>query len=55
MQQVIEAIERRQGLIIGSPEEIALSQGFITKMELARHVGRLPASDYRSYLEDLVR
>ena len=51
----IEAIERRQGLIIGSPEEIALSQGFVTKEELARHIGRLPQSDYRTYLEDLVR
>ncbi len=50
----IEAIERRQGLIIGSPEEIALSQGFISKQHLADHVGTLPASDYRSYLEGIV-
>ncbi len=49
----IEAIERRQGLIIGSPEEIALSQGFISHEDLAQYVAGLPASDYRSYLEEL--
>lgn len=51
----IEAIETRQGFIIGSPEEIALSQGFISQAELASHVERLPLSDYRDYLASLLR
>ena len=51
----IEAIEKRQGLIIGSPEEIALAQGFVSNEEFLENVRRQPASDYRTYLEDLVR
>ena len=50
----IEAIETRQGFIIGSPEEIALSQGFITHDDLASIVERLPVSDYREYLTSLL-
>ena len=50
----IEAIETRQGFIVGSPEEIALTQGFVSKAEMAAHIARLPASDYRSYLSSRV-
>ncbi|VAW09419.1 Glucose-1-phosphate thymidylyltransferase [hydrothermal vent metagenome] len=51
----IEAIEKRQGLIIGSPEEIALAQGFVSNEEFLHSVRLQPASDYRTYLEGLVR
>jgi glucose-1-phosphate thymidylyltransferase len=51
----IEAIEKRQGLIIGSPEEISLAQGFVSGQEFLDRVRLLPVSDYRSYLERLVR
>lgn len=51
----IEAIETRQGFIIGSPEEIALAQGFISAEELASHIKDLPISDYRDYLAGLIR
>ncbi|MCL1594883.1 MAG: glucose-1-phosphate thymidylyltransferase RfbA [Actinomycetia bacterium] len=50
----IEAIEKRQGLIIGSPEEISLAQGFVSSQQFLKHVRLLPASDYRTYLERLV-
>lgn len=50
----IEAIEKRQGLIIGSPEEIALAQGFVSNEEFLNSVRLQPASDYRTYLERLI-
>ncbi|MCB2224386.1 MAG: glucose-1-phosphate thymidylyltransferase RfbA [Actinobacteria bacterium] len=54
----IEAIQRRQGLIIGCPEEVAYRQGFIGHDHLMRLIGDLPACAYRDYLqlvaEDLV-
>lgn len=50
----IEAIEKRQGLIIGSPEEVALGQGFVSDEDFLDNVQLLPASDYRAYLERLI-
>lgn len=49
----IEAIEQRQGLIIGSPEEVAYRMGFIDLEGLKACVSELPASIYREYLEHL--
>lgn len=49
----IEAIEQRQGLIIGSPEEVAYRMGFIDVEGLKACVSELPASLYREYLEHL--
>lgn len=46
----VEAIERRQGLMIGSPEETAFRQGLIDRerlMNLARKIG---SSEYARYL-----
>lgn len=50
----IEAIERRQGLIIGSPEEVAYRMGYIDRHELAACTAVMPQSEYRAYLESLV-
>jgi len=54
----IEAIQRRQGLIIGCPEEVAYRQGYIDHDELLACVAALPECAYRTYLqqvaEDLV-
>lgn len=47
----IEAIEQRQGLIVGSPEEVAYRLGFIDAKEFAAAVAALPASSYREFLE----
>jgi glucose-1-phosphate thymidylyltransferase len=50
----IEAIERRQGLIIGSPEEVAYRMGYLDREGLARCAAEMPVSEYRSYLENLL-
>ena len=50
----IEAIELRQGVKIGCPEEIAFEQGFINREELAVLGSKLGKSDYGKYLLRLV-
>ncbi len=47
----IATIERRQGLKIGCPEEIAYRMGFIGYDTLEKIVARLPDNDYASYLK----
>lgn len=49
----IEAIQRRQGLIIGCPEEVAYRQGFIDHAQLTRQIRELPNCAYRDYLQRL--
>ncbi|WP_420993391.1 glucose-1-phosphate thymidylyltransferase RfbA [Cupriavidus sp. 30B13] len=46
----IEAIERRQGVKIGCPEEAALVRGFLTMAEFEALLVRMPACEYRDYL-----
>ncbi len=50
----IETIERRQGLKIACPEEIAYREGFIDVAQLARLAEPLAKSEYGRYLERLV-
>ena len=50
----VEAIEQRQGVKIGCPEEIAFEQGYITKAELDQSATRLGKSDYGKYLTRLM-
>ncbi len=52
--EFVAAIERRQGLKIGCPEEIALNQGFLTAEELRVTLERYPKSTYREYLERIL-
>ena len=50
----VAAIEQRQGLLVGSPEEAAYRAGFLTVDGFRRAVEALPASNYRSILERVV-
>jgi glucose-1-phosphate thymidylyltransferase len=51
----VAAIEKRQGLKIAAPEEVALRQGFIDAGDLERLIAtRYPNSDYGRYLSDVV-
>ena len=47
----VQTIEKRQGIKIGCPEEVALSQGFINKKDYSKLVESMPKCEYRSYLE----
>jgi glucose-1-phosphate thymidylyltransferase len=46
----VEAIQRRQGLVIGSPEEVAYRQGFIDIGGLRALIEDLPSCEYSAYL-----
>jgi glucose-1-phosphate thymidylyltransferase len=48
--QYVEILERRQGLKIACPEEIAFVQGFITRDQLIEAANRLGKSTYGQYL-----
>lgn len=50
----IEIVEKRQGLKIGAPEEIALRQGFVTPAQFEALIAKMPKCQYRGYLEGLV-
>lgn len=51
----VETIERRQGLMICCPEEIAYNQGFITADQLNELALPLAKTDYGIYLQNLVK
>ena len=50
----IRTVEKRQGLKIGSPEEVAWRQGFLTDDELRERAEGLTKSGYGSYLLELL-
>ena len=50
----VQTIQRRQGLILGAPEEVAWRQGFLTDDELRERASRLVKSGYGDYLLGLV-
>lgn len=51
----VETLEKRQGLKIACPEEIAYRLGYIDSTELATLAAQLIKSDYGQYLHDLLR
>ena len=50
----IATIEKRQGLKVGCPEEVAFRMGFIDQDQLARLAQPLRASGYGQYLLELL-
>jgi glucose-1-phosphate thymidylyltransferase len=52
--EYVRTMERRTGLKIGAPEEIAWQQGFITGDELRDRAETLLKSGYGSYLLELL-
>lgn len=46
----VEAIERRQGVKIGCPEEAALVRGFVKLSEFEALIDKMPNCEYRNYL-----
>jgi len=50
----IRTVEKRQGLKIGSPEEVAWRQGFLTDDELRERAEGLVKSGYGTYLLELL-
>jgi glucose-1-phosphate thymidylyltransferase len=51
----IETIEKRQGLKVACPEEIAYRMGYITASQLEALAGPLNKSGYGQYLLGLLR
>lgn len=51
----VRTMERRTGMRIGVPEEVAWRQGFLTDDELAARAGALMKSGYGAYLLDILK
>lgn len=52
--EFIHAVEKRQGLKISAPEEIAWRQGWIDDRQLRALAARMKGNDYGSYLEGML-
>ncbi len=52
--QFVATLEKRQGMKIACPEEIAWRMGFITDAAMARAIDRLGKSDYGTYLRQVL-
>jgi len=50
----VRALEKRQGVRIACPEEIAFNQGFIDREQLGKLAAALGKSSYGSYLAELL-
>jgi glucose-1-phosphate thymidylyltransferase len=52
--QFVRSIQHRQGLLVGCPEEVAFTKGFITADELSALAGKFGKTAYGHYLHQLV-
>jgi len=53
--EFVKAIQKRQGLSIGCPEEISLLKGWIDKEKLEEMLVDLPSNNYSKYLHSLLK
>ena len=51
----VQAIEKRQGVKIGCPEEATYNQGNINKTQLRKLIKTLPTCEYKEYLLNLLK
>jgi glucose-1-phosphate thymidylyltransferase len=51
----IQAIEKRQGLMVACPEEIAYRSGYISAVQVEKTAGAMRNSSYGEYLQQLLR
>jgi glucose-1-phosphate thymidylyltransferase len=51
----IQAIEKRQGLMVACPEEIAYRSGYISAAQVEKIAGAMKNSSYGEYLQQLLR
>jgi glucose-1-phosphate thymidylyltransferase len=51
----IQAIEKRQGLMVACPEEIAYRNGYITATQVEHIAGAMKNSSYGAYLQQLLK
>lgn len=51
--EFVRVLEKRQGLKIGCPEEVAFRENLISKIELDSLIQKMPKSEYREYLQKL--
>jgi glucose-1-phosphate thymidylyltransferase len=51
----VQAIEKRQGVKIGCPEETAYKQGNINKTQLRKLIKNIPNCEYKLYLSNILK
>ena len=51
----VHAIETRQGIKIGCPEEAGLNRGYITKNKLSNYIAKIPSCEYKDYLQKITK
>jgi glucose-1-phosphate thymidylyltransferase len=51
----VMSIQKRQGLQIACPEEIAYNNGWITKEDIEKSIKELGSNSYKEYLEKLIK
>ena len=49
----VQTIQKRQNILIASPEETSYLNGWINKKDLKKLVKKLPLNEYRKYLENI--